>query len=194
MFSVTLSICRFKLWADLSKVTRKLEVWDIATVASAFCLLYDDGRWEGLEMVQVSSGNLSSNKSSKLTVQKSSIQKIESSLGKNTPSPSDVEVKVSFSDTSTTSQQKEIFLLRTMAEVHFIHSEVQSLFSGHVDLMNINFQCLVHALKMDDVLLGDKPSLPAEEKVKDRKFDPESDTDWKSYWYFGNISVNTECT
>ena len=125
MFSVISSNRRFKLWADLSKVTRKLEVWDIATVASAFCLLYDDGRWEGLEMVQVSSGNLSSIKSSKLTVQKSNIQKIESSLGKNTPSPSDVEVKVSFSDSSsTTSQQKEIFLLRTMAEVHFIHSEV----------------------------------------------------------------------
>lgn len=113
------------MWADLSKVTRKLEVWDIATVASAFCLLYDDGRWEGLEMVQVSSGNLSSNKSSKLTVQKSSMQKVDSSsLGKNTPSPSDVDVKVSFSDSSTTSQQKEIFLLRTMAEVYFIHSEV----------------------------------------------------------------------
>lgn len=46
---------------------------------------------------------------------------------------------------------------------------------------------------MDDIFLGDKPSLPAEEKVKDRKFDPESDTDWKSYWYFSSISVNTEC-
>ena len=80
--------------------------------------------------MQVSSGNLSSNKSSKLTVvQKSSVQKLDSSLGKNTPSPSDVEVKVSFSDASTTFQQKEIFLVRTMAEVHFIHSEVYAAYS-----------------------------------------------------------------
>lgn len=122
-----LSHCRFKLWADLSKVTRKLEVWDIATVASAFCVLYDDGRWEGMEdgkMVQASSGNLSHSKSSKLSIQKSAISKVESSIGKNTPSPSDAEVKVSFSDSSTVSQQKEVLLLRTMAEVHFIHSEV----------------------------------------------------------------------
>ena len=179
------------MWADLSKVTRKLEVWDIATVASAFCLLYDDGRWEGVEMVQVSSGNLtdkSSKFSSKLTVQKSGVQKIDSSLGKNTPSPSDVEVKVSFSDSSTTSQQKEIFLLRTMAEVHFIHSEVCTVYTVAMLIWcYYQFQCLVHALKMDDILLGDKPSLPAEGKVKDRKFDPESDTDWKSYWYFSSI-------
>lgn len=134
------------MWADLSKVTRKLEVWDIATVASAFCLMYDDGRWEGVEdgkMVQASSGNLSDkslhgSKSSKLTVQRSSMTKVESSIGKSTPSPSDIDVKVSFSDSSTASQLKEIFLLRTMAEVQFIHSEVQGrplplLFDGSVN-------------------------------------------------------------
>ena len=117
------------MWADLSKVTRKLEVWDIATVASAFCLLYDDGHWEGADdgkMVQASSGNLSDRnlhgKSSKLSVQRSGMAKVESSIGKSTPSPSDIDVKVSFSD--STSQQREIFLLRTMAEVYFIHSEV----------------------------------------------------------------------
>ena len=43
-------------------------------------------------------------------------------------------------------------------------------------------QCLVHALRLDSILLGDKPSLPAEGQIKDRKFDPESDQDWKSYW------------
>ena len=57
--------------------------------------------------------------------------------------------------------------------------------------MLYQFQCLVHALKMDDILLGDKPLLPAEGKIKDRIFDPETDTDWKSYWYFNSISVNT---
>ena len=112
-------------------MTRKLEVWDIATVASAFCLLYDDGRWEGTEdgkMVQASSGNLSDRnlhtKSSKLSTQRSGMTKVESSIGKSTPSPSDIDVKVSFSDSSTMSQQRDILLLRTMAEIYFIHSEV----------------------------------------------------------------------
>ena len=50
--------------------------------------------------------------------------KVESSIGKSTPSPSDIDVKVSFSDSSTMSQQRDIFLLRTMAEIYFIHSEV----------------------------------------------------------------------
>lgn len=117
-------------------MTRKLEVWDIATVASSYCLLYDDGRWEGAEdtkMVQASSGNLSDksvhSKSSKLSVQKSNISKAESSLAKSTPSPSDNDVKVSFSDIPTMSQQKETLLLRMMGEVHFIHSEVDDLLS-----------------------------------------------------------------
>ena len=120
-------------------MTRKLEVWDIASVASSFCVSYDDDRWDGVEdpkMVQVSSGNLSDksiySKSSKLTVQKSSISKSESFTGKGTPSPSDVDVKVSFSDTSTLPQQRETFLLRTMAEVHFIHSEVVNLINNHI--------------------------------------------------------------
>ena len=42
---------------------------------------------------------------------------------------------------------------------------------------------------MDNILLGDRPSLPAEGQIKDRKFDPESDPDWKSYWYLNNYHV-----
>ena len=80
-------------------------------------------------MVQASSGNLSDkslhSKSSKLTVQKSSMQRIDSSVQKSTPSPSDVDVKVSFSDSSSISQQRETYLLRTMAEIHFISAEVR---------------------------------------------------------------------
>jgi len=41
--------------------------------------------------------------------------------GKGTPSPSDSDVKPSLSELGI---QKEIHLLRTMAEVHYIHSEV----------------------------------------------------------------------
>ena len=33
------------LWADLAKLARKQNVWDVALAAAKFCLLYDDGRW-----------------------------------------------------------------------------------------------------------------------------------------------------
>ena len=36
---------RVRIWADLAKTARKQNVWDVARVASRFCLLYDDGRW-----------------------------------------------------------------------------------------------------------------------------------------------------
>ncbi|KAG9484777.1 hypothetical protein GDO78_008080 [Eleutherodactylus coqui] len=36
---------RVRLWADLAKVARKQEVWDVCRAACRVCLLYDDGRW-----------------------------------------------------------------------------------------------------------------------------------------------------
>lgn len=39
--------CRAHIWADLVKTARKQKVWDVTRVAAKFCLLYDDGRWEG---------------------------------------------------------------------------------------------------------------------------------------------------
>jgi len=103
-------------------------------VASLYCLLYDDGRWEGADeskMGLTSSGNFSDktlhSKSSRMSTHKGSTLKLgDSSMqlgggGKATPSPSDSDVKTSFSDLG---MQKEIHLLRTMAEVHYIHSEV----------------------------------------------------------------------
>ena len=109
-------------------------MWDIATVASLYCLLYDDGRWEGSDeskMGLVSSGNFSDksihSKSSRMSTHKGSAMKLgDSSMqlgvgGKGTPSPSDSDVKPSLSELGI---QKEIHLLRTMAEVHYIHSEV----------------------------------------------------------------------
>ena len=115
-------------------MTRRLEVWDIATVASLYCLLYDDGRWDGADeskMGLTSSGNFSDkslhSKSSRMSTHKGSTLKLgDSSMqlgvgGKGTPSPSDSDIKASFSDLGV---QKEIHLLRTMAEVHYIHSEV----------------------------------------------------------------------
>ena len=35
-----------QLWADLCKVARQQEIWDVCRVAANFCLLYDDARWQ----------------------------------------------------------------------------------------------------------------------------------------------------
>ncbi|XP_048407549.2 cilia- and flagella-associated protein 46 [Stegostoma tigrinum] len=37
---------RVRIWADLAKVARKQEVWDVCRTACHFCLLYDDRRWK----------------------------------------------------------------------------------------------------------------------------------------------------
>jgi len=38
--------CRVQLWADLCKVARQQEIWDVCRAAAHFCLLYDDARWQ----------------------------------------------------------------------------------------------------------------------------------------------------
>jgi tetratricopeptide (TPR) repeat protein len=37
---------RCSLWALLAKVSRRQEVWNVSLVASKYCLLYNDGRWD----------------------------------------------------------------------------------------------------------------------------------------------------
>ena len=44
MFFLILNRCC--LWASLAKISRKHEVWDVSLVASRYCLLYNDGRWD----------------------------------------------------------------------------------------------------------------------------------------------------
>ena len=39
--SCGLHICRIHIWAELAKVARKQNVWDVCRTASRFCLLYD---------------------------------------------------------------------------------------------------------------------------------------------------------
>ena len=34
-------LCRIHIWAELAKVARKQNVWDVCRTASRFCLLYD---------------------------------------------------------------------------------------------------------------------------------------------------------
>ena len=55
MFFLILNRCC--LWASLAKISRKHEVWDVSLVASRYCLLYNDGRWDfpGMQSLKVES-------------------------------------------------------------------------------------------------------------------------------------------
>ncbi|KAM3912864.1 cilia- and flagella-associated protein 46 [Leptodactylus fuscus] len=91
---------RVRLWADLAKVARKQEVWDVCRAACRFCLLYDDGRW--------------------------SISMMDASQNKS-PAPSGVEEGRS-SELESSKPKTEVFsdqkvLLRLLAEIRFINAE-----------------------------------------------------------------------
>jgi hypothetical protein len=39
---------RLKLWADLTMIARRQEIWDVCRTAARFCLLYDNEQRRGL--------------------------------------------------------------------------------------------------------------------------------------------------
>ncbi|XP_069836237.1 cilia- and flagella-associated protein 46 [Dendropsophus ebraccatus] len=91
---------RVRLWADLAKVARKQEVWDVCRAACRFCLLYDDGRW--------------------------SVTKLDTAQYKS-PAPSAGDEGRN-SELETSKPKAELFsdeklLLRLLAEIRFISAE-----------------------------------------------------------------------
>ncbi|XP_068112949.1 cilia- and flagella-associated protein 46 isoform X2 [Hyperolius riggenbachi] len=92
---------RVKLWADLAKVARKQEVWDVCRTACRFCLLYDDGRWS-----TYTPAASPKTKSMASTTEEGNGQELESAKPATTEQ---------FSD--------EKSLLRMLAEVRFINAE-----------------------------------------------------------------------
>ncbi|XP_069609930.1 cilia- and flagella-associated protein 46 [Ranitomeya imitator] len=91
---------RVRIWADLAKVARKQEVWDVCRAACRFCLLYDDGRWSTPKL------DVSQNKS---PAPSTAEEGRNSELGSAKPRPE------LFSD--------EKGLLRMLAEIRFINAE-----------------------------------------------------------------------
>ncbi|XP_018080698.1 cilia- and flagella-associated protein 46 isoform X1 [Xenopus laevis] len=92
---------RIRLWADLAKVARKQEVWDVCRAACRFCLLYDDGRW-------------SIQKKDTLRKTASATNSMEEGKGLGS------EVEPSKTKTEFTNER---VLLRTLAEIRFINAE-----------------------------------------------------------------------
>ena len=43
---------RCHLLFELSKISRKMEIWDICRCASRLCLSYNDGRWGSLPAIE----------------------------------------------------------------------------------------------------------------------------------------------
>ncbi|KAG8435302.1 hypothetical protein GDO86_013309 [Hymenochirus boettgeri] len=92
---------RVKLWADLARVARKQEVWDVCRTACRFCLLYDDGRW-----------NIDIKETGQKMAPTENCSDEEKSLGLVPETKAKVAV---FSN--------EALLLRTLAEIRFINAE-----------------------------------------------------------------------
>ncbi|KYO42269.1 cilia- and flagella-associated protein 46 isoform B [Alligator mississippiensis] len=93
---------RVSLWADLAKVARKQEVWDVCRTACRFCLLYDDTQLKKVP------------KSMKAQKKKPSIIMMDDNQGDSLQLESSLPLK-SFSF--------EKDLLRTLAEIRFINAE-----------------------------------------------------------------------
>ncbi|XP_031761821.1 cilia- and flagella-associated protein 46 isoform X2 [Xenopus tropicalis] len=92
---------RVRLWADLAKVARKQEVWDVCRAACRFCLLYDDGRW---------------NIQKKDTLRKNASTANSMDEGKGLG----LEGELSNAKAAFTNERA---LLRTLAEIRFINAE-----------------------------------------------------------------------
>lgn len=109
---------RVRIWADLAKTARKQQVWDVARVASRFCLLYDDNRWSKKHSSSTSEKNADG-----------SAEKDEQ-IGIKSPGPAESSSKLDETGMKLlypegmTPFTVEQDLLRTLAEVRFIFAEV----------------------------------------------------------------------
>ncbi|XP_053548919.1 cilia- and flagella-associated protein 46-like [Bombina bombina] len=93
---------RVRLWADLAKIARKQEVWDVCRTACRFCLLYDDDRWK---------------------VPKQEVLQKKKSAVSNLDEGRSGSVELESSNSKIISFSEERSLLRTLAEIRFINAE-----------------------------------------------------------------------
>ena len=96
------------IWADLVKTARKQNVWDVTRVAAKFCLLYDDGRWEGAKRES------SAKDESKGTLHASNGNASHSDTALVKRSATEIDKQL----------QDDADLMQVIAEVQFIHAEV----------------------------------------------------------------------
>ncbi|KAM8924779.1 cilia- and flagella-associated protein 46 [Pelodytes ibericus] len=93
---------RVRLWAELAKVARRQEVWDVCRAACRFCLLYDDGRW-----------NITTYDALKKKKSAANVTDEGRTTGLESESPKPKIIP--YND--------EITILRTLAEIRFINAE-----------------------------------------------------------------------
>ncbi|XP_077868056.1 cilia- and flagella-associated protein 46-like [Saccoglossus kowalevskii] len=158
---------RARLWADLAKTARKQEVWDVCRVASRFCLLYDDIRWnipKATSTPRVEVASQASNLQDGETVATPGPGK-----KREQPAQPPVEPVVSHSDRD---------LVRLLAEIHFLNSEAQ-----------------IHLLRSEGIQLNDKPIPPVDKSKHPKGYvakKPEEDPDWIVYCeWIKSLSDNT---
>ncbi|XP_048465131.1 cilia- and flagella-associated protein 46 [Rhincodon typus] len=150
---------RVRIWADLAKVARKQEVWDVCRTACHFCLLYDDRRWiiermpaeETIKLNASISERSISRSAGNFTRSEGSIN-ADTSLSINSPH------KVCYSSAA---------LIRILAEVCFINAEAA-----------------IQLLKSQGVQYNNHAVFPEEKRKELQEFGaktPESVPEWITY-------------
>lgn len=160
---------RLHLWADLVKIARKQEVWDVCRTATQFCLLYDDGRWQAWQ----EKGN-NPKPSSYESV--GTTGKNEELLGEHTLSPK--KPNCAEFEKSPLAERE---LIRLLAEINFIRGEA-----------------LIRLLRKENVELNDEPVFPTDMSKRPKSYSsivPAEDKNWNIYteWISQLNSKITAC-
>ena len=134
------------------KTARKQNIWDVTRVAAKFCLLYDDGRWEGTE--------------------KEANSKDDSKGTPHTTNGNNSHSEPAFGKRSVTEidkqSQDDTDLLQVITEVHFIHAEVNTrdVFTTRLSLFLIKSSDLsVTKFQLDDIQISRCKSLSLIQRV-----------------------------
>ncbi|XP_010580307.1 PREDICTED: tetratricopeptide repeat protein 40 [Haliaeetus leucocephalus] len=171
---------RIILWADLAKVARKQEVWDVCRAACRFCLLYDDTLFRKVTKSKKTMFRLSN-----LFQTKGKKKYLPETQGNHAPKASLIETAQKKKASTTTidddqgdslpgesllpakSFSFERDLLRILAEIRFINAEAT-----------------VHLLRLQGIELNDHavpPEGTSQYHPGNGSYLPESDPEWKTY-------------
>lgn len=173
----------------MAKLSRKHEVWDVAYVASKFCLIYDDKRWIGmvvslphtiticfLSVQAVKIDEQPSKTNSKKKLQKSSSLSVNRS--RSNPSARTLSNTATLTSAGPAEEREAgrkrgrervcKDLVRTLAETHFIHAEV-CIYKVYdivcvYESCEVLSQCAVYQLKESGHELGHGIRISPEEQ------------------------------
>ncbi|XP_071946707.1 cilia- and flagella-associated protein 46-like [Antedon mediterranea] len=108
---------RARLWADIAKTARKQGVWDVCRVASRYCLLYDDERWQ---MKRPQTAAKPEPRNEGIGEEAQTVQRRKTGLAEQTIT---TEPSTPHSDKDLIRMLAEVYFLNAEALIHLLQSE-----------------------------------------------------------------------